>query len=336
MVVLRNGKHSGEANDQEAGNATESVNLKRGEAPIAANKENVNLSSEVDNATTEGNHSKQANTKKTKLHGSKTRKGLIPGRQKRDEGNATDMKQAQEEHDRKDQCSSNKPPASRKRTRKDLEIEWDRSQLRDPRPTPERVLLPRRSETDLTEEEKKLFKGPPAKRPRARGRLHACQEDQMFREEAKRNIAHTAHELYVCFDKGPNGSPTYDEAGFQLDYRKVADWMKPKMYNKQAMVNGMERALKRGEEEKSRMAAAFFEGGQAPDEGGGLGTLDLLKDKVSKDLGIAFHKVTPAKVEGWAKKGFPKENPRDYVESTLTAEERKRFLSMHMGSSLRK
>jgi hypothetical protein len=157
----------------------------------------------------------------------------------------------------------------------------------------------------------------------------------MFREGAKNNIAHSFHELYICYDKGPRGSPTYDEAGFQLDYRKVADWMKPRGYNKQAMVNGMERAVKRSQDEASRMAAAFFVGGQAPDDGGGR-AIDLLKDKVSKDLGIAWHKVTPAKVEQWAKMGFPKENPRDYVSSTLTQEEKRRFSSMQMGASLRK
>ncbi|ETI29570.1 hypothetical protein G647_02023 [Cladophialophora carrionii CBS 160.54] len=230
----------------------------------------------------------------------------MPGHQKRDEGNATNLKQAREENEPKDQSSLNEPQVSRKRTRKDLEFEWDRSQLRDPRPTPERVLLPRRPENELTEEEKDLFKGPPPKRPRAKGCLNAYEKDQMFREGAKRNIAHSFHELYICFDEGPKGSPTYDEGGFQLDYRTVANWMKPQSYNKQAMVNGIDRALKRAEEEKSRMAAAFFEGGQAPEDGGWLGTFDLLKDKVSKDLDIAWHKVTPAKVEEWVKKEFPK------------------------------
>jgi len=38
--------------------------------------------------------------------------------------------------------------------------------------------------------------------------------------------------LHECFDKGPNGSPILDEAGYELDYNKVADWMKPSYVRK--------------------------------------------------------------------------------------------------------
>ena len=157
----------------------------------------------------------------------------------------------------------------------------------------------------------------------------------MFREGAKKNVAHHFHELYKCYEKGPKGSQTYDEGGFQLDYHKVADWMKPKAYNKSAMVYGMERHLKRKEEEDARMMAAIFQGGKGPEEGG-IWLIELLKDKVSKDLGVAFHKVTPTTVEEWAAKGYPKEDPKSYVHSTLTKEEQKRFMSLLMGTSLRK
>ena len=225
---------------------------------------------------------------------------------------------------------------TKKRTRKDLEIEWNRTQLRDPRSTAERVVLSRRSEFDLTEEEKEFFKGPSPERPKKKCRLNAGDKEEMFREGAKNNVAHCFHELYVCFDKGPKGSPTYDESGFQLDYAKVADWMKPKAYNKRSMMNGMDKALARGKSESEKMAKAFFEGGKAPEGDEGHYTDSLVKDRVSKDLGIAWHKVTAAKVEEWAGKGFPKENPRDYVLSTVTSVEKKRLMSLLSGASLRK
>ena len=228
------------------------------------------------------------------------------------------------------------PSDSKKRSRKELEIEWDRSQLRDSRPTPERVVPPRRSEFDLTEEEKQYFKGPPPKRPKKKGRLNAFDKNEMFKEEARDNVSHCFHELHVCYDKGPKGSPTYDEAGFQLDYGKVADWMKPRAYNKSSMISGMDKAVKEQKDADSRMAAAFFEGGKLPEDDDGRYTIDLLKDKVSKDLGVAWHKISPAKVEDWANKGFTKENPRDYVRSTVTKEEQKRFSSLQGGCVLRK
>lgn len=226
---------------------------------------------------------------------------------------------------------------ARKRTRRDLEFDWDRSQLRDPRPTPERVVPPCKGENDLTEEEKALFKGSPPKRPQKKGRLNAFDKDAMFKEEARKNIAHVFHELHICFDKGPNGSPTYDKSGFRLDYKKVADWMKPKAYNKGSMMSGMNKAVARAEDEKKRMAAAFFEGGKGPE---GIDeshyAVDLIKDKVSKDLGIAWHKVGSAQVEEWAEKGFPKQMAKDYVRDTVTNEERKRLSSLETGASLRK
>ena len=66
--------------------------------------------------------------------------------------------------------------------------------------------------------------------------------------------------------KGPNGSPTYDKAGFELDYDKVADWMKPKSYNKGSMVRGMERLLEKTRQETKRMAEIFFEKGEGPED----------------------------------------------------------------------
>lgn len=141
--------------------------------------------------------------------------------------------------------------------------------------------------------------------------------------------------MYVCLKKGPNGSPTYDKAGFRLDYHKVEKTMRPRAYNKKAIVDGMQRTLDREEKEAEKMSAIFFKGGKAPKGSEGKYAIELLKDKVSKDLGIAWHKVTSAKVEQWSKQGYPKENPRDYIRSTVTEEEKKRFSSLETCSKFR-
>jgi hypothetical protein len=87
------------------------------------------------------------------------------------------------------------------------------------------------------------------------GRLSRIQKDQLFRDEARMNPLRTFHDLYRCHDKGREGSPTYDDAGFELDYEKVADWMKPQAYNKNKMIRGMERAVERLRMKRNRYSS---------------------------------------------------------------------------------
>jgi hypothetical protein len=51
--------------------------------------------------------------------------------------------------------------------------------------------------------------------------------------------------LYICHDKERECSPTHDEGGFELDWEKVDDWIKPKSYNKSKMICGMANAVNR-------------------------------------------------------------------------------------------
>ena len=207
------------------------------------------------------------------------------------------------------------------------------SGLRDSRPTPGRRVPPRgsppnayRSETDAPS-----MRDPSPEPPQKKKRGNMS--DREFERKALKDPNHTFHDLHICYKKGPRGSPTYDEAGFQLDYDKVADWMRPKAYNKKSMVNGMERHLKRVEQERAKMAAIFFVGGEAP--GNKFDTTEKYwSDRVSKDLGVAWHKVNPKTFEEWEKKGFVKQNAEDWKE--VTEEERKRMSRMLCGASLRK
>lgn len=91
---------------------------------------------------------------------------------------------------------------------KDLEFDFDHSQIRDPRATPGRVKRPRYEERELNEEFLSKFHIPKHRNKHT---------DPLY----------SFYDLHRCHRKGPDGSPTYDSAGFQLDYEKVAKWMKP-------------------------------------------------------------------------------------------------------------
>jgi hypothetical protein len=138
--------------------------------------------------------------------------------------------------------------------------------------------------------------------------------------------------LHVCYEKGPNGSPTYDDSGFELDYNKVADWMRPTAYNKSAMVNGMQRRIDAEAKREKRMAEIFFEKGEAPPSP--YDDAWSWKDRVSKDLNIPWHKIDVADFEEWEKRGFKKAKKGEY--ENFSKEEREREMRLLSGASLRK
>lgn len=166
------------------------------------------------------------------------------------------------------------------------------------------------------------------------GRLSRYQKDELSREESRLNPLMSSHDLYHCYDKGPQGSPTYDEAGFQLDYDKVAQWMKPQAYNKKRIMRGGQRSLARQQSDQEQMFRLFFQ--EIPKDNGMWITIkDYVKDYVSKDLNIPWHQINSEKVRLWREKGI---QPVDYTQwwREPTAEEKKRFSKMLGGGSLRK
>ncbi|KAH7240363.1 uncharacterized protein BKA55DRAFT_741369 [Fusarium redolens] len=108
---------------------------------------------------------------------------------------------------------------------KELEFDFDHSQIRDPRATPGRVKRPRYEERELSEEFLSKFHIP---NPRDK---------------------HT-DPLYSFYD---------------LHRCHLAKRMKPVAYNKKSMVNGMERHLKKAEEERKKMYDIFFVDGKGPE-----------------------------------------------------------------------
>jgi len=169
---------------------------------------------------------------------------------------------------------STPPPASSKVENKQYER------------TPGRV-GPIKSEDFSLKPDIKPFKGPPGKKVRKT----AWEKNQEYVQFALENEGHCFHELYKCFKKGPQGSPTYDKAGFELDYEKVARWMEPKPYNKASMMKNMDRSINRMRDDERRMAEIFFEKGEAPANPEYSIGASYWKDRVSKDLGVPWHKI---------------------------------------------
>ncbi|KAF3002422.1 hypothetical protein E8E13_003668 [Curvularia kusanoi] len=218
----------------------------------------------------------------------------------------------------------------------DLYFEWDRTQLRDPRPTPGRERQPYYTETDdipvafleRLQESRSIYKS-----ERPSGRLTNAIKHEMSVAERLHNPWTTFHDLYQCYHKGREGSPTYDPAGFQLDYDKVCEWQKPKPYNKQRMIRGMDRAVEQAQSRRKQMASLFFIDPERA-ESGGIGE-EYIRDHVSKDLGIPWHQIGPEQVQPWRDRGFA---PVKYEQwwKQPTEVERKRMSKMSTGQYLRK
>lgn len=217
-------------------------------------------------------------------------------------------------------------------TTPDLEFDWDRSKLKDPRTTPGREARPSYDSHDIPAE---LAARRPPSPEKPKGRLNAMQKEALYNEKTRRDPVETFHHLHKCRDKGPNGSPTYDRAGFRMDYKKVMDWFKPVAYNKKRMIKGMDRALARGQSLNEHTIEVFFEDSEAAKEALAHSPfqMDLVHDTMSKDLGIPLHKIGHEEIDMWEQKGFEKHKLEEYM--TYSEEDKKRIMKMMVGSKLR-
>jgi hypothetical protein len=204
-----------------------------------------------------------------------------------------------------EQAAQQEPQKARLST-PDVEFDYDRSQLRDPRRTPGRKARPRYDELDVPQDVKVHLEStrdiPKPEKPS--GRLNSVQKDQLFDDTSRINPLHSFHDLYRCHDKGRGGSPTYDNPGFELDYTKVADWMKPQAYNKKSMIRNMDRVLEKGDNERTQIFQLFFEDTPKDPDGMLFEVKDYVIDYVSKDIGIPCHHVESEQVKMWRDQGF--------------------------------
>ncbi|KAF7557634.1 hypothetical protein G7Z17_g583 [Cylindrodendrum hubeiense] len=215
-------------------------------------------------------------------------------------------------------------------TTPDLEFDYDRAKLRDQRPTPGRVNRPRLRDGAVDDEFKQRFYIPEITRPKGMSK----NDDRFFAMQALADSSYTFHDLHVCHKKGPNGTPTYDAGGFQLDWAKVDNWMKPRACSKRGAVNGMTRRLEKAAKEQATMRRVFFTDGKGPDSGARPMVENYLKDHISKDLGVPWHQIDEKQVLKWEQKGFPKMNADWWHQPN--EEEEKRMSNMIEGASLRK
>ncbi|KAF2653770.1 hypothetical protein K491DRAFT_717738 [Lophiostoma macrostomum CBS 122681] len=177
----------------------------------------------------------------------------------------------------------------------------------------------------------KPFRGEPGHKVRK----SAWEKEKEYTDFVKQHEGHMFHELHVCYDKGPNGSPTYDKAGFELDFEKVADWMKPvsvqtvkrrmgtKKYN-----DGFDKSIR----DTERMHQIFFGVPSRADVPYFVN--EAAKDRVSKDLQIPCHRIGVAEFEDWETRGFQKHRLDEY--SSLSQAQQDRLMNLFSGSALRK
>ena len=171
----------------------------------------------------------------------------------------------------------------------------------------------------------------------------ACKHDQN-EWDALNNPEHTLHDLHVCRAKGRDGSPTFDKAGYELDYDKVMNWFKPVSVQSIKPTPAKERRfgahVASEHDKKQQMLDAFFEEGavpnlkELPDTVNDFNMMSAVKERVKKDTGVPWHKVGPSEVRDWASKGLKKAKRGEYQE--FSEEDKRRFIDKLSGASLRK
>jgi len=133
--------------------------------------------------------------------------------------------------------------------------------------------------------------------------------------------------LHECFDKGPNGSPTLDEAGYELDYNKVADWMKPSYVRRPNWKRQAAYFARKKQEFNRKSELMHGEGKDQQD------IEQAWHEKVLKDLGKKHWTLSMEDWENWYRKGF-RAKPGEFDNSSQAEKDRR--LQLLRGASLRK
>ena len=134
-----------------------------------------------------------------------------------------------------------------------------------------------------------------------------------------------------CRRKGLDGSPTYDELGFELDKEYIIKHTggRPRPLGKRAEKH-LDQKRVDGERKREMM---FGKGADAGEGESRVGREEQWDDRVARDLGIAFHEVGMEEYEEWVGRGFKVEG-REFENPSR--EERDRVMGLMCGSALRK
>lgn len=130
----------------------------------------------------------------------------------------------------------------------------------------------------------------------------------------------------VCQRKGPLGSPTYDELGYELDYEYLCKTSsRPRPLSGRAM-----RRLEEKQKESERKADILRIDAERRKA---VTAENAWDDRIAKDLGVAFHEVGIEEYEEWKKRGFHVD-PSEF--DNLSQEEKDRLSQLETGCALRK
>lgn len=131
-----------------------------------------------------------------------------------------------------------------------------------------------------------------------------------------------------CLNKGPNGSPTYDSLGYELDYHAIAaSTRRPRARSGKKYMEMLERERNEGDRKTELMGMNRNE----------VSAFSMMawNDRVSRDLGIPYHKVKMEHFEEWYEKGF-RAQPGEFNAKNITPEEKERINKLAVGSAFRK
>ena len=152
-------------------------------------------------------------------------------------------------------------------------------------------------------------------------------DSEAFKNKQLNNPEAHFHSLYVCREKGRDGSPTFDEGGYELDYDKVMTWFEP---GKVVKID-----LDKEKQLEEKMRLIFFEEGGAPhpDHISPI-MVTAWKARVEEDIGVPYHKIGLEEFQEWERRGFAKAKEGQYKE--FDEAERNRLLDKSAGSAFRK
>jgi hypothetical protein len=226
-----------------------------------------------------------------------------------------------------------KPPL----TIEDLYFDYDRSQLRDPRATPGRKARPHYGEHDIPvelrerlERTRNIFEY-----GQALDSTSSTVATDMFLAEARNIPWKGNYNMYQCYDKGRDGSPTYDACGFQLDYGKVAKYFEPSKHDAEKRIRYMPKDEEVRKGQREGIYKRFFRERPNEYERTYLFLEEIVRDQMSKDLDVPSHQLSIKHAKLWRKKGFQPVRFRQWWREP-NEEEKRRLRKMQIGSALRK
>ena len=136
---------------------------------------------------------------------------------------------------------------------------------------------------------------------------------------------HEPTPIEVCLRKGPGGSPTFDEMGFELDYDYISKGRgRPRPLGKRALAK-LDKKREESEQKKKIMGAEKDQVTSTAEP--------AWDDRVARDLGIAYHEVGMEEYEEWQRRGFHAE-PGEFQNPSQ--KEKDRLMRLSTGCALRK